>query len=92
MILQWSEPSPPTKECSYHHSTAETPFGRFLLTWKGWKDEGWQGIGFDETPWNEIEYHFWHSVEEAQAWAQEEFDRRLQECLSRASEIEEDAQ
>lgn len=78
--LNWTEPRPPTKDvCSYHHTIAETSFGRFLLTWKGWKD--YADYGFDETPWGEIEYHGFGSVEEAQQWAEHELYKRVQLLL-----------
>lgn len=74
--LKWTESSPPTKECPYNHSIADTPFGRFLLTWKSWKDD--PQYGFDETPWKDVAYHGWDSVEEAQKWAAKEIERRIQ--------------
>lgn len=84
MKLNWTEPSPPNKDCCYDHVSAETPFSRFLLTWKSWKTESWQdpGYGFDETPWGQVEYHGWRSVEEAKEWAEREIGRRLKECFS----------
>lgn len=77
--LAWSAPAPPCEECRYDHTRAETPFGPFLLTWKGWKKYG--GVGFDETPWGEVEYG-WNTVEEAQAWAESEMERRIKVCLA----------
>ena len=79
MKLNWSTPSPPNEKYHYDHTIAETPFGRFLLTWKGWKDN--PGYGFDETPWNEIEYHDWDNVEEAQRWAEQEIYRKCRDLL-----------
>ena len=78
--LEWSEPASPNEYCSYDHTIAETPFGRFLLTGKGWKES--PDYGFDETPWNAIEYRGWGSVEEAQAWASKEMARRVDALLS----------
>jgi len=78
--LDWSEPANPNDHCTYTHTIAETPFGRFLLTWKGWKES--PDYGFDETPWNAIEYRGWGSVEEAQAWAGKEMKRRIDALLS----------
>ena len=76
--LIWTEPAPPGNGCYYDHAIAETPFGRFLLTWKSWKDD--PGYGFDETPWGEVEYHGWNAVAEAQKWAAEEMARRIGRC------------
>ena len=44
--LAWSDPAPPDKQFSYNHTRAETPFGTFLLTWKGWKE--YDSPGFDD--------------------------------------------
>lgn len=75
--LTWTDPSAPVDGCSYNHCEAQTPFGRFLLTWKGWKEEGDQGIGFDETPWGAVEYLGWCSIEEAKQWAEAEMATRI---------------
>ncbi len=73
--LTWSEVSPPNEDCHYTHTKAETPFGVFLLTWKGWKEH--MDCGFDETPWGEVVYLGWNTVESAQKWASEETSRRI---------------
>lgn len=78
--LVWSAPAPPCEECRYDHASAETPFGPFLLTWKGWKEH--DSPGFDKTPWGDVEYHGWNTVEEAQAWAEMEMERRINQCLA----------
>ena len=84
--LEWTEQIAPNEECSYNHTKAETPFGRFLLTWKGWKD--YPDYGFDETPWGGVEYHGWGTVEEAQEWAAKEMWRRISACLQGERRIE----
>lgn len=78
--LVWSAPAPPNEECRYDHTRAETPFGIFLLIWKGWKEH--DDPGFDETPWGEVEYRGWKTIEEAQEWAESEMERRIKECLA----------
>jgi hypothetical protein len=35
--LIWTDEQKSNDEISYNHVIAETPFGRFLITWKGWK-------------------------------------------------------
>jgi hypothetical protein len=82
--LKWSDPAKPNDQCHYDHSIAETPFGRFLLTWKSWKTEPWQdmGFGFDETPWGGVEYHGWSCVGDAQKWAEAEMGRRIELCFA----------
>lgn len=77
--LEWTDPSEPNDECNYNHTKAETPFGCFLLTWKGWKN--YPDYGFDETPWGEVEYHGWPTVEDAQEWASQEMGRRIAACF-----------
>ena len=83
--LAWSAPAPPCEECRYDHTRAETPFGTFLLTWKGWKE--YDSPGFDETPWGEVVYNGWNTVEEAQAWAESEMERRIKECLAHNDKV-----
>lgn len=78
--LKWTPELPPNDSCYYHHTSAETPFGRFLLTWKGWKED--PIYGFDETPWNEVEYRGWATVKEAQEWAEQELIRRADSILA----------
>ncbi len=83
--LEWSEHRTPNDGCHYNHTKAETPFGPFLLTWKGWKD--YPAYGFDETPWGDVEYHDWNTVEEAQEWAAQEMGRRIDACLKANPEL-----
>jgi hypothetical protein len=76
--LEWTENRPPRNGvCRYDHCIAETPFGRFLLTWKGWKTDWQYDLGFDETPWDGIEYHSWGSIDEAKQWAADEMEKRI---------------
>ena len=76
--LVWSDVTEPNRSVPYHHVIAETPFGRFLITWKGWKDNDFPTI--DETPWHE-----WSgvgtSVEDAKAMAEAEYKKRVLACL-----------
>jgi hypothetical protein len=84
--LDWSAPAPPNSECSYDHTVAVTPFGRFLLTWKSWKEPWNNGLGFDETPWGDVVYDHWDSIEEAQTWAEAELRKRCEELLKRLTD------
>ena len=37
--MNWTEPKPPTREVSfYDHTICETPLGKCLIEWKGWKE------------------------------------------------------
>lgn len=69
--LFWTEQRKPNNECSYDHCISETRFGRFLLTWKGWKEH--KGYAFDETPWGEFWCDGWDSIEEAKKAAEDKF-------------------
>jgi hypothetical protein len=75
-ILKWSDEKPPNENCPYDHCTAETPFGRVLITWKGWKPRYATAVTADETPFSGY-FGCWNSVEEAKAQIQAEYNRRL---------------
>lgn len=77
--IQWSENMPASEECRYDHCIAQTPFGRFLITWKSWKE--YDSPTVDETPWSDWG-GFFNSVDEAKAACQREFDKRLEACAA----------
>lgn len=77
--LTWTGTKEPDQFCPYHHCIAETPFGRFLITWKGWKDDPCPTV--DETPWNEW-FGSFVTVAEAQQACAQEFNRRLALCFA----------
>jgi hypothetical protein len=67
-LLAWSDEKPPQEEgCRYNHVTAETPFGRFLISWKGWKT--YPGYTIDEGP-VACNFYTGDSLEESKAEAQ----------------------
>jgi len=72
--LNWSEERQPCEQCRYNHCIAETPFGRFLISWKGWKD--YPAVTVDEAPFGEW-FECWNSVEKAKSACQAEYNRRL---------------
>ena len=72
--LQWTENLPPSEDCRYDHCIAETPFGRFLVTWKSWKK--FDSPTVDETPWGDW-YAPFGSVDEAKSACQQELNQRL---------------
>jgi hypothetical protein len=78
MQLQWTEPAKPNEKCSYDHCTAQTPFGRFLITWKSWKE--FDDYTIDETPWGDF-FGSDSTLEEAKASCQRAFEERVQLCL-----------
>jgi hypothetical protein len=83
--LCWTENMPPSESCRYDHCIAETPFGRFLITWKSWKE--YNGLTVDETPWGDWCCAF-DSIDEAKSACQQEFDQRLARCARAATATE----
>ena len=78
-MLRWSGETQPNEEVPYHHVIAETPFGRFLVTWKGWKE--YDSPTIDETPWGEfLGAH--SNLEDAKEAAQLAFDQRVTEAVT----------
>lgn len=71
--LEWSAPQKPNETIRYDHVIAHTPFGRFLITWKGWKENDTPSI--DETPWGEP-WGVGSDLEDAKAIAEAEFKKR----------------
>lgn len=78
--LAWTDERRPDDSCPYNHCIAETPFGRFLITWKGWKDD--PSPTADETPWGEWFGPGWNTVAAAKAACEKEFARRVALCLA----------
>jgi hypothetical protein len=75
--LQWTDNMPPSEACRYDHCIAETPFGRFLITWKSWKE--YDSPTVDETPWGDW-YAAFNSVDDAKAACQQGMNERLTRC------------
>ena len=78
-LLKWTDPSPPNDKCPYDHVIAETPFGRFLITWKSWKK--FQRPSIDETPWGDW-YKECFDLDSAKAECQRAYDERLCSALA----------
>ena len=82
--LQWCEERAPNDYCPYNHCIAETPFGRFVISWKGWKD--YPDFVPEEQPWmdgssEETWCPCWDTLEEAKAACEAEYRRRLMLAL-----------
>lgn len=73
-MLNWSEERQPCEDCRYNHCVAETPFGKFVISWKGWKE--YSPVTVDESPFGDW-FECWNSVENAKAACQTEYSRRL---------------
>ena len=48
--LEWSPAAAPNEYCRYDHSFADTPFGRYQVEWKGWKDAPGFTVAFAGDP------------------------------------------
>ena len=81
--LEWSQEMPPNDDICYNHVVASTPFGRLVITWKGWKD--YDSPTIDEAPWPD----WWgcgQDLEEAKTLADTEYAKRVMRCLQSSSE------
>lgn len=76
--VDWSDPMQPTDDIRYDHVTGTTPFGNFLITWKGWKKYDMPTV--DQTPWGEFGGQ-WNDVEDAKRMAEMAYLERLNDCL-----------
>lgn len=77
--LVWSPDLPPGRGAPYNHCVADTLMGRFLITWKGWKED--PDYDVDETPWGLPFRGAWSSAAEARAACEAEFARRIMGCV-----------
>lgn len=75
--IRWSAVQKPNGECGYTHLIGDTPFGRILITWKGWKET--HDMMLDESPWGQSAY-VGSTVEAAKATVEAEFNKRLALC------------
>jgi hypothetical protein len=80
--LVWSEPAPPNEDVSYDHTIAETPFGRIVIAWKGWK--AFDSRDAIETPWEGYGGSFL-DLDEAKQAMQLKFEQLINECLEKES-------
>jgi hypothetical protein len=87
--LVWSENKRPKEGCRYDHCEAITPFGKFVITWKSWKEFDTPTI--DECPWSlsdiSIDYKQFRSVESAKEYAEKEYIKRLKIAIGYSEDI-----
>ena len=76
--LEWSDIRKPDTACSYHHVTEKTPFGDFLITWKGWKES--PDFSIDSTPWGDW-FNYDGSLDGAKEMAEIEYQKRILNSL-----------
>lgn len=73
-MIKWTENG--DTYCRYNNWLGETPFGRILITWKGWKE--YHDACVDEFPGN---FFCYGSPEEVKRACELEFKRRLATLL-----------
>lgn len=75
-MINWTDELDASDECSYNHVIGSSPFGRFLITWKGWKDYDHPTV--DECPWDSYGMHeSYGSVEEAKEECEKVYREKL---------------
>lgn len=74
--IQWTLNG--NKTCGYDNWVGETPFGRILITWKGWKEDPVACIEEFPGQWPNI----YGSPDEVKAGAEAEFIRRLRVAVA----------
>ena len=72
--VEWTAEMPANESIRYNHVTADTPFGRFEITWKGWNEHDSPTV--DETPWGHY-FGAFSTVDEAKAACELEYSRRI---------------
>jgi hypothetical protein len=77
--LQWEKPKDHS-QIAYDCIAAETPFGRILITWKGWKEPGNEGFSIDEFPGRIPDDYGW-DLEQTKRIAEQEWEKRVALCL-----------
>jgi hypothetical protein len=73
--IRWTDEQ--DKSCMYTHLIGHTPFGRVLITWKGWKEH--LDMALDESPWGASGY-VGSTVEDAKSNVEAEFNKRIAMC------------
>lgn len=86
MQLVWSEEAEANEQVRYNHTIAETPLGRFLVTWKGWKK--YASITIDETPWGDFG-GVACDLADAKEMAQKMWNEKIQACLQVSDDTQE---
>lgn len=75
--LEWSPESKPNGYCSYNHTYADTPFGRYQIEWKGWKDRP----SFSLDLGNESVSCWADTIDDARRIAQADYAARIRSAL-----------
>jgi hypothetical protein len=76
--IKWSDRKLANDKIQYSHVIGETPFGRFKITWKSWKEDPCPTV--DETPWGGF-LNAYSDVEEAKLACKAEYQIRIEQAL-----------
>lgn len=76
--LEWSALSPPNVACHYNHTYADTPFGRYQIEWKGWKDHPSFTV---ELAGNHLAIYGGNTVERSRELVQADYEARILSAL-----------
>ncbi len=81
--IKWSEERQPDKECMYNHVDGDTPLGKCVISWKGWKDSPDFEIEFGVCGPGHKAHTFFvgGTLETAKASAQRRFESLVKACL-----------
>ena len=77
MEFLWKNYTSGQNDIHYDHSILDTQFGRFLITWKGWKEN--PSYDVDESPFAFNFYPIAGSLLEVQKRCEKEFQRVISE-------------
>ena len=67
--IEWSEELSPNETYRYSHVLGTSPLGKFVITWKAWKES--PGFCVDETPFQEDHFICEYSLDEAKSRCQQ---------------------
>jgi hypothetical protein len=78
--IEWSEELSPNESYRYNHVIGTSPLGKFVITWKSWKDTS--GFYVEETPFQGGHYICEYSLDEAKSRCQQLYTQTLISALS----------
>ncbi len=79
MTLSWSEERQPCADCRYTHVVSETPLGKIVIEWKGWKD---YDSPMCNMPWGE--FFIGNDLADTKRMVQEAWNRMARQVLALA--------
>lgn len=86
-LIEWCGPYSPSKKIPYDHLIGVTPIGKYVISWKSWKEYDYPTV--DSTPFERDEFFgAFSSVAIAQLKCQGDFNARIESCIGDESEEE----